>query len=202
MKKQYIILGSLLLVAASSLLQAAPMETIRTNLDRARNTIINKKSPEFGRNLQEWKEAFLAAKTFVIDNSKNLVGIKDSDIINAMNDIQKENDKLVAMVNSFELEQHEAVAGSDQTASKAIENLNQLINNLNNIKDNLQKAINKFNTLSVTLSNKKNAKLVIDTIKTCLDHMINHIRRIYSEKIERIPSERIKYLTLYKKKHV
>jgi hypothetical protein len=51
------------------------------------------------------------------------------------------------------------------------------------MKKDLQKNTAKLDTVNVTLSNKKNAKLVASTIKTCLETIIDHISKIFSEKI-------------------
>ncbi len=180
MKKQCIALGTLLLVAASSL-HAAPMETIRANLDRARNNIIAIKDAQFKNKLEEWNKAFSAARTFVIDNSKNLVGIKDADIVSAMNGIEMANVLLFTAVDAFEYKIDTSKITGKPVDKVALQNL---INDLDSTKQSLQRNANKLDAVNVTLSNKKNAKLVATTIKTCLEHMIDHISNIFSEKIK------------------
>lgn len=175
MKKQYIALGTLLLIAASSL-HAVTKQDILNKLTIAQNSLVMINTAEMASTLPislldgVWTEAFSAAKAFVIDNSKNLVGMKDSDIINAMNGIEKTN---MDLINTIKI-----IRGSSTIAG-----LQKQEQQLASIKKALQDATNKLSTINMTLSNKKNAKDVIMSIKKCSENIIDRMNRIVAQKI-------------------
>jgi len=166
MKKQCILFVSLLVMTCK--LYAVTGQEVANLLSPAASKYgTNALNPrlsvvEQNASISEWNAVFPMAKVFVIDNSKNLVGVKDSDIINAMNALEKANTDLTNAVK---------VARGIST----VDGLKKQRTILENIKKNLVAATNKLSGISMTLANKKDAKNLILTIGRVMEQMIQVI---------------------------
>jgi len=174
MKKQSIILTGLLIVASG--LQGATLAEIQDTLNKVTSTFaagaLNKNLTTAQQNLSlnMWNDAFAKAKAFVIDNSKNLVGMKDSDITNALAGVEKGS---MDFINAIKM-------------IRGLSNPNDLqkqSNYLMTIKGNLRKATDKLAGTSMTLEKKQHAKAVVLAIESFLGKMIDGINGIVLEKM-------------------
>lgn len=178
MKKQSIILAGLLVIAPA--LHAVTLPELLATLSKVTSTFaagaLNKNLTTAQQNtsLDMWNNAFAQAKTFVIDNSKNLVGMKDSDIINALNDVEKGS---INFINTIKM-------------IRGLSNPNDLqkqSNYLMTIKTNLRKSTDKLAGTRMTLEKKQWAKDVVLAIESFLEKMIDGINGIVLEKMRMSP---------------
>lgn len=156
MKKNYILLGSLLLCISA--LQAI------SDQDIAKNDIVKKITAVYAnlfgpskylfdksiitiqnQNINAWNSAISDAKAFVIENSKNLVGVKDSDLINAINKVEKAS---MDLMNAVKISRG-STKGQDAIFSRIEKEMTKL-------GDDIKKK-------SFNLANKKNAQWVIES---------------------------------------
>jgi hypothetical protein len=176
MKKQAIALGALVIMASS--LYGATMVEVVNKLSNAAGqfgiNIFNKNLPvsEQNASLDTWAAAFTMAKSFVLDNCKNLIGSRDSNITSAMTGVENAN---LAFINS--------IINIRNIADSDANNLRAMSSKLATIKSNLKTATDKLSITSMTLSNKKNAKAVIISIGRFLEGMTDKINSIVLEKI-------------------
>ena len=174
MKKQSIILAGSLMMASA--LQGATYSEIQDSLNRVAGTFAagalnkNLSTAQQNTSLDMWNKAFAQAKTFVIDNSKNLVGMKDSDILNALAGVERGSMDFINVIK----------------ITRGLSNPNDLqkqSNTLQTIKANLRKATDKLAGTSMTLDSKKNAKAVVLAIESFLGKMIDGINGVVLEKM-------------------
>lgn len=174
MRKQYFIVGTLLVLTAS--LSAIAGQEIINQLSPAAGrfgqSALNpsKQVSEQNASLVAWDKEFAKAKAFVVENSKNLVGIKDSDIINTMNALEKANIDIINIIKAAR-------------GISAADGLRTQQNQLANVKTNLRTATDKLSRINMTLANKKEAKGVIITIGRFLEQVIESINNAISAKI-------------------
>jgi hypothetical protein len=172
MKKQSMILAGLLI--AASALQGATVPEIQTFISKwDGNGVFDAIAFSKGTSttpLDTWNAGFVQAKTFVIDNSKNLVGMKDSDLTNAMAGVEKGNMDLINTIKVIR-------------AVSSPNDLQKQINTLQTIKNNINNAIIKLNKATMTLENKKNAKTVVLALAAFLEKTINRINGKVLEKM-------------------
>ncbi|HSC25498.1 MAG TPA: hypothetical protein VLB80_04770 [Candidatus Babeliales bacterium] len=173
MKKKFIMLSTLLIMA-SGLYGATYIEVIN-RLSQGSRDLENK---GYGTNpkgfspsiFNQWFDTFAIAKRFVIDNSKNLIGMQDSDIINAVSCLEKINMDLINIIKTI----REFSTRDDFVI---------LSYKLASINESLNKCISKLMIINMTLSNKKDAKNVVITIKKSLEEMVDRINKIVSDMI-------------------
>lgn len=176
MKKQSIILGSLLMITAA--MHATPMSDVMGQISTSGvmctpDTLFNLSMAEQNNNLGELAKATTMAKEFAINNSKNLIGSKDSDIAKAVAAIDTAS---MDFINSVKV-------------TRGLSGVNDLTNQANQlaaIKKNLITATNKFGSTMMALSNKKDAKKVLMALAGVLEDLIDYTHKDILRKINTI----------------
>ncbi|HLC07411.1 MAG TPA: hypothetical protein VJJ26_04460 [Candidatus Babeliales bacterium] len=174
MKKQSIVFGALL-VLTSGLYAITGQEVINQLSPAANNFGQNALNPsksvsEQNASLVAWEKELAKAKVFVIENSKNLVGVKDSDIINAMSAVEKAS---MDIINITKITR----------GISAADGLRAQQNQLANVQRNLRTATDKLSRASMTLANKKEAKNVVTSIGRFLEQVIQAVDNVIAAKI-------------------
>ena len=160
MKKQCIILGALLVMTTG--LQG--MQALKYDLSAAASSFkmyaLTKEWSDMTNNaFTQWDTAFAKAKSFVLNNSKNLMGTEDVDLINAMRNAEQANTSLLAIINKIR-------GLSDLNA------IEQQKTPLENLRNNIKNFMNNLNNATMMLSSKKEAKEIILKIGSELEEMI------------------------------
>jgi hypothetical protein len=165
MKKQSIALAASLIVASG--LSGASLSQTNNTLSYAASTFgmqtFNKNLSVAQQNasLTEWEQAFAQAKTFVIDNSKNLVGTKDPVLLEVMSNIEKINTDLINAIK--------VIRGTLPNAP-----ISQLLGIATNAKNSTQ----KLYTAKFTLNNKKEASSILINIARFIEEIA---KRLYND---------------------
>jgi hypothetical protein len=143
MKRQSLLLSTLLIMAPG--LYAATMNDVMNQLLSAGQLLYNSAlGARHVSTMSAWQQAFDKAKIFVTDNSKNLIGTKDSIIIASMTELEQVNRAFVNALNTI-----------SKTLPKAP------ISQLLPVAMNARKAYDKIYTASFTLGGKNDAKKVL-----------------------------------------
>lgn len=108
-----------------------------------------------------WLDAFSAAETFVMDNSKNLARMTDSDIKNTLDVLKKSHNEMILAMEKIPTMQHN-------------QQLQQMEKLLQTINTNIEASITKLNKVNFTLSNKIEAKKVLNEMKNVLKWIITY----------------------------
>lgn len=165
MKKQVFVLSILSItsgISAMSVNEIIGMLSYASgNLERAAYGT----NPQITPSFYEWNHVFTTAKNFVINNSTNLLGQQDPNILNAMANIEKANKSIFDIIN--------AIHTSSTRDALALRRL-ELIYPKNNTANTLY----NLNKLDLTLNNKQNARIIINKIGQCLEKMINDLDKI------------------------
>lgn len=177
MKKSSITLSTLLIVT-SSLYAITGQEVINQLSPAASRFGTNALNPtkqvtEQNASLNTWNKEFDKAKAFVIENSKNLVGIKDSDIIAAMTAVEKAN---MDIINSIKI-----IRGIGLQNKQG---LNTQRSQLATIKRSLRAATDKLFVIKMTLSKKQEAKAVVLSIGRFLEQIIQGVDTMLATQTE------------------
>lgn len=162
MKKQFLILGGLILIASN--LQAVTANEVLQKFNVGFGTLFgqgylfNKAiATQQNQTIDQWYTAINTAKTFVTENCKNIAGIKDSDLLNAMATIEKEN---MNLMNAIKI-----ARGSTPQGQASI---------FANIESNMKNLASRIGKISYTLSpNKKEAQRIIVAVATYLESGAN-----------------------------
>lgn len=107
------------------------------------------------KTIDQWYVAINTAKAFVTENSKNLVGVKDSDLINAMTTIEKAS---IDLMNAIKVSR-----GSNKGQADIFARIEKAMKSLTT---EIQKK-------SYTLANKKEAQRIIVAVATYLESGAN-----------------------------
>ncbi|HSC24719.1 MAG TPA: hypothetical protein VLB80_00680 [Candidatus Babeliales bacterium] len=166
MKKQSVLFAVLLVVVPG--LYGATSIDVNSRLLQSARSLENK---EYGINQVEfnpslfnnWFDTFAMAREFIIDNSKNLIGIKDSSIINALSHIELVNKTLFTNIVRIIRE------------SSNLEEIKNQINRIDNLRNNLTKEIINLRKGQMTLSNKREATNVLFTLEGILNKIMTSI---------------------------
>ena len=151
MNKNILTLGAALFISAG--LHGAKVDDIRKQLQDAASTFgmqaLNKNLSTAQQNasLSNWEKAFKNAKAFVIDNSKDLLGRKDSALIKAMSELEKINTDLINTIK--------VIRGTLPNAP---------ISRLLGIKMNAKNTVGSLSASQFTLGSKKEAANIIIAI--------------------------------------
>lgn len=169
MKKQFIILSTLLVLASGLKAMAPSINSIKYEINAASAQINHyaldtnsmfADSTKHAFNL--WNEAFAKAKNFVLNNSKNMMGTQDPDLVNAMRSAEQANSTFLAVINKIRATSDMSELTKQQTALNAITgSINTFMANLNNA--------------TMVLPNKRDAKEAILKIGTELNDMISSL---------------------------
>jgi len=173
MKKQSILLGTLLVLASGSAIAGqAVIDQLSPAASRFGQNALNPsaQASEQNASLVAWDKEFAKAKAFVLENSKNLVGSRDSDIINAMSAVEKAN---MDIINTIKITR--GISSPDGLRTQQ--------NQLANIQRNLRTATDKLFRANMTLANKKEAKNVITTLGRFLEQVIQSFDQAIAAKI-------------------
>lgn len=122
----------------------------------------------------EWGKAFSDAGVFAINNSKNLVGVKDSDIVATL--------KVLNDANHFIINTIKTVRGISSIAQ-----LNEQKSLLKNKQDAIVNQTNKLNRATMTLNNKKEAKSLVLALGRYLEMIIQKADTLIQQKINNLP---------------
>ncbi len=144
MKKQSIFMG--LLIVASGLQAATGAEVLQK--------MVNGHTRAFGQGqlfkgaleITVWNEAIAQLKEFVLENSKDLVGRRDSVLTNALSTIEQAN---MDLLNNIKITRGTISSGR---------NLQPQINAFAQIEDKMKVLQRELKATSFTLSGKKNAQ--------------------------------------------
>ncbi|HSC25497.1 MAG TPA: RING finger protein [Candidatus Babeliales bacterium] len=116
------------------------------------------------QNLVRWNEAIAGAKLFVIENCKNLIGMKDSDLLNPMATIEKAN---VDLVNAIKI-------------TRGLSTANDLAKQKNifaQIEMGMRTLSTQVKSKSFTLDNKKEAQRIIVAVATFVESAANKAQK-------------------------
>lgn len=158
--KKCIIFGALLLIAPA--LHAITSQEILKKFNTTFGTLFgqgylfNKAiAPTQNQNIDMWNKAIDDTEIFVVENSKNLVGIKDTDLINAATKIKKAS---MDLMNAIKIARG-SMKGQDAIFAR--------------IEKDMKNLANEIKAKTFTLSNKKEAQTIIISVATYVESGAN-----------------------------
>ncbi|HSC24720.1 MAG TPA: hypothetical protein VLB80_00685 [Candidatus Babeliales bacterium] len=180
MKKPLILFGMLLTIVTG--LNAFTKHEVFNRLSQAMDKL---QANEYGTNpngfddslFNNWYDTLALAKKFVIDNSKNLIGIKDSDIIRAITYLLDVNNTLCTKVISI-------VRNPTTTFSSLNEESNKLVQIKNALTQNMSVIRNKLQSINFSKS-KEEAREIVLIIAGFLQRMIAAVQKKSDEKMSK-----------------
>jgi len=119
-----------------------------------------------------WNNTFNVAKAFIINNSKNALGVRDSDIINGLNGLEKFNNDVINAIKITRGLSSETDLRNQRTK-------------LASMQQNFLKSpgINKLWTATMILNNKKQAQAVAKALGNRLELIVQSVDKLIQQKI-------------------
>jgi len=169
MKKQLLSLGAIVVIASG--LYAASVNDVVKTLSGAASTfgmqVFNKNLSTAQQNasLIVWDKAFAQAKTFVLENSKDLLRKQDPVLLDAMAKVEKVNMDLSNTIKE--------IRGTLPNAP---------ISRLLGISAGAKKSVEKLYTTSFTLSGKKDASALLKSVARFLEDISKQLYDVLAMK--------------------
>ena len=169
MKKQLLSLGALFVIASG--LYAASVNDVVRSLESAASTfglqMFNKNLTIAQQNasLTVWDKAFAQAKTFVFDNSKDLLRKQDPILLDVLSKVEKVN---MDLINTIKV-----IRGSLPNAP---------ISRLLGVSGEAKKSVEKLYTASFTLSGKKDSSALLKSVARFIEDISKQLYDVLAMK--------------------